>query len=393
MKNIVFLQTTLGHYHFSRMEYLNKECHKKGIEFLNIELAGHQISNLWVKEENQVTFNNITLFPEQDISNLSTKKIWNLLKKTLIRLEPSVIFIVGYSENIMRKAKIFSERNKFATVVISDSNEFDKKRYWLIELLKRKYVSRFDAAFVGGTNSRNYIKKLGIPENRISLGCDAIDNHFFSSRSKERKDYLINVQNNWGLPKNYFLFVGRLIKQKNLFTLLNAYNLYFTESKNESDPWKLVICGDGPEINNLQKFINQFPSDMIRNILFYGYIKQPEIIDFFAKGSCLILPSYSETWGLVINEALACGIPVIVSSKVGCVQDLVKNGINGFIFNPNFVSELSQIMINFTKLDESKRYQMGNQGREIIQNWGLANFSNSVITCAQIAWNHKCNGK
>jgi glycosyltransferase involved in cell wall biosynthesis len=180
--------------------------------------------------------------------------------------------------------------------------------------------------------------------------------------------------------------VGRLIKEKNLYRLFEAYAAY---ARTETRPWSLVICGDGPERQQLQNFATRLPNQLIKNILFYGHIKQPEIIDFYSYASCFVLPSISESWGLVVNEAMACSLPVMISNQCGCAADLVVNGCNGWSIDPTDCSQLTELMIKMSTLNSSTRIQMGLNSEEIIAQWGLDTFARNAIECAKIAIDHR----
>jgi 1,2-diacylglycerol 3-alpha-glucosyltransferase len=385
---IVFVQNSLGHYHYDRMIHLSDMCNKVGIALYNIELASYTNEYQWAVKYTQSEFTNFTLFSGQKINDIPDRVVWSALKTKLTELKPDVIFVIGYDSKIMRKTKIWAGRNGCATILVSDSNEFDRKRYWIFEFIKYLFVSRYDAALVAGTSSSLYIQKLGIPKERIVYGWDAIDNSKFSRRASDNRDKIQETRQKWSLPDNYFLFVGRLIKQKNLPRLLNAYKTYVLDTLDTIDPWPLVICGIGPEYEFLLKQIEGFPESVQKLILFSGHVKQPEIIDFYTCASCMVLPSVSETWGLVVNEALACSIPVIVSNQAGSSFDLVQNGRNGWLIDPYNIVEMTDILRKVRELDQNERINAGIRGRELIDAWGLEKFSNSVLNGIQIAYDH-----
>jgi glycosyltransferase involved in cell wall biosynthesis len=371
------------------MEALASECEKAGVSFVNIALAGNRKADPWIIENNQLKFNNITLFPDNFSVEIPAKIGWPKLKEKLQELAPDVIFVIGYDQEIMRRVKFWADRNRIATVLVSDSNEFDMKRYKILQFAKSSLVSRFDAAFVAGTSSRSYIQKLGIPMDRIIEGCDVIDTTLFSQQASENRNILSQVRNKWKLPENYFLFVGRIVTEKNVLGLVDAYDKYLSRIEPGFIPWDLVICGSGSEESDLLEKILKFPAHVREKIFFYGYIKQPEIIDFFSCASCFILPSISEPWGLVVNEALACSLPVIISKKAGSSFDLVKEKGTGWIFNPDDIDELMNLMLDITKMKVSTRFEMGDRGLNLISEWDLVKFSQGALKCAQIAFLHQ----
>jgi glycosyltransferase involved in cell wall biosynthesis len=193
----------------------------------------------------------------------------------------------------------------------------------------------------------------------------------------------------WGLPRDYFLFVGRLIPEKSLPALLAAYGKYVSAIGPESDPWNLIICGSGPEEEKLKEGIQNLPEHAQKKIMLHGYIKQPEIIDFFSFASCFVLPSVSESWGLVINEAMACGLPAIVSNRCGCAKDLVIENETGWSIDPDNVDDLANRMLQITRMDKTRRAAMGLRAKEEIAKWGLDRFSRGALESACIALNHQ----
>jgi glycosyltransferase involved in cell wall biosynthesis len=389
LKKIVFIHAYLLHYHYPRLQALSEECQKKGIEFINIEITNlNQAYELFFEDRNK-EFINITLFPGQKLETLDWNQVWISLRTKLIELEPNVIFLYGYANPGFRRLKFWAEKNNVATVLISDSNVYDKRRNFIFEFLKSLFVSRFDGAFVGGTDSCKYLQKLGISPHRIVVGYDVIDNGFYLREAKKVRENPSSAREKWNLSSDYFLFVGRLIEEKNLWRLLEAYNLYFNSLYDRSVLWNLVLCGSGPEEGKLRQKIGNISSQCGEKISIYGHINHSELINFYACANCLILPSISETWGLVVNEALACSLPVIVSNRVGCAADLVKNCINGWLFDPFNIEEMAHLMVLVSESEISKRNEMGLAGYQRISEWDVERFSRGALEIAEIAIEHK----
>jgi 1,2-diacylglycerol 3-alpha-glucosyltransferase len=385
MERIVFIHPFLLHYHLPRVQALTEECHKAGISFYNIQLAGYTDPYRSFFENVERKQNNITLFPEQSLESIPKNEVWSCLKKKLEELRPDVVFIYGYSLGTMRRIRYWAEGNEIAIVLISDSNEFDRRRYRIFEFLKSLFVSRVNAAFVGGTSSSLYLQKLGVPKERIVFGYDVIDSESFCQQAKEGRKNPAQVLKKWNLPENYFLYVGRIIAEKNIWRLLDAYQEYAKFIGEESLPWSLVMCGSGPEEDKLRRYIDNTCGQFGGSILFYGLVKQPDLIDFYACASCFVLPSISESWGLVINEAMACGLPVLASTKVGCAADLVQDGVTGWLFDPYDIHALARLMVDVHRLDHSARIEMGARAERLISEWGLERFSQGALESAQIA--------
>jgi 1,2-diacylglycerol 3-alpha-glucosyltransferase len=385
-QSIVFIHPTLTHYHYPRLRALGAAA--QGARVTNLEIAGSMQAYPWGAVGQAEAFQNMTLFPGCLLEDIPASRQWAALRPRLGELQPEVVFLYGYSLDVFRRAKLWCDQHGAATVLISDSNAFDKPRSPIFELMKSLFVRRYNAAFVGGTSSSRYIQTLGIPPERVVDGYDVIDVTLFASRAAECRGRVEELRQKWGLPGNYFLVVARLIPEKNLPGLLAAYAQYFTRLESKDEPWHLVLCGSGPEEQALRAMLADFPEPVRAGVHLPGYVRQPEVIDFFAAAGCLVLPSLSESWGLVVNEALACSLPVLVSSRVGCACDLVQEGSNGWTFDPQDRDTLAGLLARMAALDPGKRAEMGRRGRELIANWDLDRFASGALECARIAINH-----
>ena len=108
-------------------------------------------------------------------------------------------------------------------------------------------------------------------------------------------------------------------------------------------------------------------------------MSQEELRPFYHNASWFILPSrFGETWGLVVNEAMASGLPVLVSDQVGCASTLVKDGVNGYTFSPEDDNELSDLLFKIGTLNDDQRQDMGLSSMEIINEWGLNRFCKEI---------------
>jgi glycosyltransferase involved in cell wall biosynthesis len=389
-KKIVMLQSTLGHYHYPRLAALAKFCPTEGFTFENIELSGSEMAYPWFQTKTQDQFANYCLFPGDQLESIPETKLWSAIKDQLEKSNPNVLFILGYSLGVMRKSRYWCETKKIATVLMSDSNHFDKKRYKLFEYLKYMFVHKFDAAFVAGTSSSIYMQHLGIPQDRIAYGCDVVDVQAISAQALAHQESIDPIQKKYNLPPKYFLFVGRLIPEKNVPGLLCAFEK-FMNGDTALDAWHLVICGSGSEEERVKSLIQKLPPAQQARIHLLGFVDPTGVIELLSGASCLILPSISEPWGLVVNEAMACGLPVIVSQKAGASFDLVRNAENGWTIDPFDTEQISKVLSAAASLDEPARQKLGCRGREIIGHWDLDRYSRGVVESSRMALAHVQN--
>ena len=293
----------------------------------------------------------------------------------LDNINPDVIITNGYADLPMRQSAIWAKRNNKLSILMSDTQYIDRPRNWLKEKIKSYFINKyFNSAFVSGVRAEEYLKRLGVTASRIWRGYDVVDNKYFEERAKEIRQDEANWRNKFGLPEKYFLFVGRFSLEKNLFTLLRAYKRYREEYK---DSWGLVLVGSGPQEEELKNFVVK---ENLKEIVFPGFKQIDELPYYYALASSFILPSVSETWGLPVNEAMASGLPVLVSESCGCVPELVYPGINGYIFNPFNVEEIVYYM-NRISSGEVDLKSMGEASKKIISNFTPETWAKALKDC------------
>lgn len=385
MERIVLVHPFLLHYHFARLQALADACRQAGASMVSLELCSYSDQYRSLFEDQERGFDNRVLFREQSLERVPREDLWRPVREALDGLQPDVVFIYGYSLDVMRRIRTWAGRNGAGVVLISDSNEFDRPRRWLAERLKSLFVSRVDAGFAGGTSASLYLQKLGLPGERIVPGYDVVDNQLFWQHTCASRSRLPQIREKWGLPADCFLYVGRIIPEKNLGRLLAAYTRYAGLLGSGVSPWDLVLCGSGPDEEDLRRTAAQLPRHIQEHIRFCGLVRQPDLVDYYACASCLVLPSVSESWGLVVNEALACELPVLVSRRAGCAADLVREGETGWTFDPHDVDRLAGLMVDVHRMDGRARAGMGERGRQLISGWDLNRFAQGALESARIA--------
>ncbi|GAF68574.1 unnamed protein product, partial [marine sediment metagenome] len=161
--------------------------------------------------------------------------------------------------------------------------------------------------------------------------------------------------------KLVILFVGQLTGVKGVDILLNAMRL-IQQNRFEA---VLVLVGDGP----LRAVLEAEAARLgLGDVRFAGYVQPDELARYYTAADVFGLPSRDEPWGVVVLEAMACGLPIVVSDKVGCARDLVQNGRNGFIVPVDNPKALAEALLGLLE-DASLRKRMGRQSQEIVQNW------------------------
>jgi glycosyltransferase involved in cell wall biosynthesis len=183
------------------------------------------------------------------------------------------------------------------------------------------------------------------------------------------------------LPGHFFLASARFVEKKNLPRLLQAYARY-RELALPSDlrpltsaPWSLVLLGDGPLKADLCHLIAKL--SLQDSVLLPGFKQYDELPSYYAQAQAFIHASTTEQWGLVVNEAMASGLPVLVSNRCGCAHDLVQDGVNGFTFDPRDVEQMAQLMLKISAFNFPLS-EFGAASRKIISEFGPDRFASGL---------------
>lgn len=253
------------------------------------------------------------------------------------------------------------------------------KSRWKINLKKIilgnlfKYISYF--LYIGEENKKFY-KFYGVPENKLVFVPYAIDNDRFMTASELLKKNRNELRKDIGINENdnVILFVGKLIEKKRPMDLLKAYEI-MVNGQMSNVKCHLLFVGDGVLRKELENYCEK---NNLKNVHFVGFKNQTELPEYYVISDVLVLPSgEGETWGLVVNEAMCFGLPIIVSNRVGCGPDLIKNGENGYIFSFGDVSELAQkIKVIFDK-DKMEKFKI--KSLEIVKNYDFKNDIKGII--------------
>jgi glycosyltransferase involved in cell wall biosynthesis len=158
----------------------------------------------------------------------------------------------------------------------------------------------------------------------------------------------------------------------------------------EGQPWSLVLLGDGPERSVIHQLVSRRHLESF--VFLPGFVQYAMLPVYFGLASAFVHASLSEPWGLVVNEAMASGLPVLVSKQCGCVPDLVRSGRNGFTFDARDANELMELMFKISA-DSPLRKRMSQANREIISCWSPRRFSDGLMTAAQAAIRRSQEGR
>jgi hypothetical protein len=200
-----------------------------------------------------------------------------------------------------------------------------------------------------------------------------VDNEYFRQGVAREKDLGGVRKNKTGElpPPPYILASARFVPRKNIDGLIRGYWRY---CEMVSSPWNLVIVGDGPLREMLEKYA---ASKANGRVVFLGFKQYQELPKCYAGAGVFVHAAHREAWGLVVNEAIACSLPVLVASRVGCASDLVIDGLNGFWFDSGNKEELARQLASVT-MNQTMRHEMGIRSAELSRGFEIGRFGLSL---------------
>jgi glycosyltransferase involved in cell wall biosynthesis len=345
------------HYHLARLRAIQAQVNCIGIELVG-GTGDAESCGLPFRDPDRDGLHIITLFPDRNLQQISTLELTQKLLQTLHQLAPEQIALCGYHRLENLAALAWAKATHRPAILMIESKQDDAPRRFLQESLKKILVQQFDSYLVGGTAHRQYLRTLGAPDDRIFEGYDVVDNHEFAEAATIARQSPA-LRQELGLPARYFMAACRFVPKKNLPMLLEAYRCY--RERSDTD-WALVLCGAGPLETELR-----FAAKDIPDVYFAGFHKGKDLGLYYGLASCFVHASIQEQWGLVVNEAMASGLPVLVSKVCGCVPNLVQHGVNGFVFDPQNPLELADLMGAIASSDQLDA--MGAASQEMIQQY------------------------
>ena len=430
---------SVGPYHTARVRGVLSAM-PAGTEAVILATAGQVEDRPWAAPELPAGARLETAFPERNYPTLSRGEIKPRLREILDRWRPEVVAVSGYGMADSREVLRWAKRHSVPSILMSETKADDAPRRWYRELAKRYYVRQFGAGLCGGTPHRQYLEELGMPPERIFIKYDVVDNERFATqvaecRTKRSKDEETKRQLEVGgqrpeggaagsrgasvfrktgdsvaASRPYFLASSRFIERKNLRRLIDAYAEYrrrsmergagsgeqgeqrpksrgqMSEARDENlenggELWDLVLLGTGPLREQMMRHVER---EDIEGVNFAGFQQLEDLTGFYAGAGAFVHPALQEQWGLVVNEAMACGLPVLVSRTVGAAYDLVQDGVNGFRFDPRETGELSALLERLSAPD-FPRAAFGEASRRIIADWTPEEFGENFRRAAEAA--------
>ena len=263
------------------------------------------------------------------------------LSEVLRRQAPAAVLVVGYSPFYHQTAFFHSWRAGYPILlrgeVLDSPLRGDPVRSWVRDLLLRPLYARCSKILYIGQRSYQHYRRLGVGEAELVFSPYSVDAAAFQCEESDRARLRGEARQALGIAedKNVLLFSGKLVRHKGVELLLRAVRNLPAEVRERIE---ILWIGSG-KLEAALALQSQNPP-LVKGH-FPGFQNQSQMSRYYHAADLLVLPSWRETWGLVVNEALHHGLPAIVSEAVGCAPDLVKLGCTGEIFKTGSAKELA----------------------------------------------------
>jgi len=341
-----------------RIQVFNHMAERDDVEFKVLFLAENESNRRWEVYKDEIKFNyvilkNICLF----IQYYELPIYLNLgLLKELNKFKPDTICFCGYHYLATLEALLYAKVKKIPITLWAGSHMlsgFIKNAF--TAFYKKKIIPMFDSYVTYGSAAKEQLVYYGAQPENIIVSCNTVDIEWFQRKCEKTTPEQIEEYRH-RFPAKNILYVGNFIKHKGVLELIKAFaNLNMRDVG-------LILVGDGVEKEN---YVNYVGSNNISHIYFEGFKQKEKIVIYYEFADIFVLPSFNEVWGLVVNEAMSCGLPILSSIYAGATRDIVRNGVNGYSFDPANIHELADKMKELL-LDEDKRVMMGKESLKMI---------------------------
>jgi glycosyltransferase involved in cell wall biosynthesis len=366
----------IGPYHHARLNAAGDELSITAIEW------SAESCDAWGIANTPARYQKVSLFAKASHGSAEASQLRSAFRAALEQTNPDVVAVNGWNNFGSLIAANCCLDREIPMIVMSESSRQDQSRNRWKESIKRRIVAFYSAALVGGQRHVDYLIELGMPSERMFTGYDVVDNAYFGDTSKAIRRDGSKIRKEYGLPQNYFLACARFVEKKNLPRLIRAYAEYRRKSRSVANlPWDLVLLGDGPLRETLHAHVSSLNLD--EHVHLPGFKSYDDLPVYYGLARAFVHASAIEQWGLVVNEAVASGLPVIVSNHCGCVPELVN--CNGFTFDPTNEPELTDRLFEMASLSDQERKELGDKSERIAAKFPVAGFGEGLASATRVA--------
>jgi len=288
------------------------------------------------------------------------------------------VIVNGWGSKTCLQALWACRRAGVPCIVRGEVNGLRHRAGWK-RLGHRMLLSRYAAVLTIGANNRTYCIQQGVDAAKLFNTPYCVDNQRFAAMADAaRADpgrELVAQRFGMNSQATTFLFSGKLVEKKRPGDLIEALRLARQQG---ADGIQLLLVGDGPLRAELEKQARELP------VHFAGFLNQSEIGAAYAASDCLLLPSDAgETWGLVVNEAMASGLPAIVSDQVGCAANLIQPGVTGEVFPCTNVEALAALLVSHAGQRPALATMGENARRQVLEGYNFDRVVDGVMAALE----------
>ena len=377
VERVAVLTQQISHYHAARYRAVRKEFEDLRIyslmnsaDFTEFLSRSPDLKNVVRVFEGHASYSDA----------VRSGKLWSRVHDELDGYMPHVVVVAGWSFPESLAAIAWARRSGARVAIMSASQPHDAVRSQWREAIKRRVVSACDAALVAAGPHGDYAARLGIPVTRVFFGYDAVDNDYFAAgadraRSSDSADRAAH-----GLPERYLLASGRFIEKKNFPALVESFAAALAHGDHGHD---LVILGDGPERGAIEAAVKRH--GVVDRVRLPGFRSYEALPAFYGLADGFVHVAVSEQWGLVINEAGAAALPLLVSRPCGAASALVDAGVNGYLVEPRHPEEIVRALQALMSLSPKEREAMGAESRRIVAAWSPDRYARGLRSACEAA--------
>jgi len=366
LPRIALLWTQFAPYHVDRCRAVGQRLAGQA-EVLAVEVATASQIYAWNPSGTVDHATKLTLFPDAVFDEISP---WRRLRAMWRALRGCQLVFIGipYSSPDVIALSWLLRLTGTRLVMMADSKFDDVPRDSWFEAAKSLLLSPYRAAIVAGRRQVAYLHFLRFRRRQVLLGYDVVSVDRIAAQIAAGRP---------GAPlpmaERDFLYVGRFVAKKRLLPLIEAYGAYV--ARVGAAARRLVLVGSGPDEAAMRARIAELGLE--DKVVFTGFLQEEQIALAMDRALALLLVSGEEQWGLVVNEAVAVGIPVIASTTVGATDALVCNLVNGFLIQPEDPETLVEAMVQMSA-DEARWHAMAQASRDLAWRGDTARFADAV---------------
>lgn len=247
-------------------------------------------------------------------------------------------------------------------------------RRWIKRIVFKLYVT----AHPVGTLATEYLQFYGVRGERVFRFPYAIHNEWFHASSNDYRVRRSEIRRAMGIAEDAFVVLGimKFNEREDPITLIHGFAEYLSWHQRTAH---LVLVGDGPLRGRVETAIRD---KGIPNVTLPGYAPYGDLPKYYAIADVFVHPAIGESWGVSVNESMACGVPVILSDRVGSHVDLVQEGETGFVFQATNTISLARCLAKMAD-DPARRRAMGENARKLISSWGYEATERSLVMAAR----------